>query len=129
MGKKSNKAKPKVREGFKKSSCHSLNVDRKTEGLKGVGKPRTKATIRRLQMYRNFKPKRNSNGEIVRPAPFQSEVKSGTMARIEPNHGWFANSRVITQSALQKFQDEMGKVVNNPFKVSIFYIKKIKLLF
>ncbi len=27
------------------------------------------------------------------------------------------NTRVITQTALQKFQEEMGKVVNDPYQV------------
>jgi len=30
---------------------------------------------------------------------------------------WFSNSRVISQSALQKFQDEIGKAVKDPYQV------------
>lgn len=48
-----------------------MNPERPTEGLKGVGTPRTKSTIKRLQMYRNFKAKRNKVGDILTPAPFQ----------------------------------------------------------
>ncbi|XP_058054913.1 nucleolar GTP-binding protein 2 [Anopheles bellator] len=96
---------------------HSMNPDRPAQGLKGVAKPRTKATIKRLQMYRNFKAKRNRDGKILTPAPFQGWVASGTVARVEPTPKWFANSRVISQKALQKFQDEMGKAVNDPYKV------------
>uniref|UniRef100_A0A182JQC0 Nucleolar GTP-binding protein 2 n=1 Tax=Anopheles christyi TaxID=43041 RepID=A0A182JQC0_9DIPT len=98
-------------------STHSMNPDRPTEGLKGVAKPRTKATIKRLQMYRNFKAKRDRRGKIVTPAPFQGWVNSGTVARVEPSPKWFANSRVISQKSLQKFQEEMGKAVKDPYKV------------
>lgn len=58
------------KQGINKSG-HSMNPERPTEGLKGVGKVRTKSTIKRLQMYRNFKAKRNKVGKILTPAPFQ----------------------------------------------------------
>ncbi|XP_059486838.1 uncharacterized protein LOC132203228 [Neocloeon triangulifer] len=106
----------KVREGFNRSK-HSMNPDRPTEGLKGVAKPRDKSTIKRLQMYRNFKPKRDRGGKIVRPAPFQGWLPSGSMARVEPNQMWFGNSRVVTQSALQTFQKELGAVMKNPYQM------------
>lgn len=61
---------PPRKQGFNRSG-HSMNPERSTEGLKGVAKPRTKSTIKRLQMYRNFKAKRNKVGEILTPAPFQ----------------------------------------------------------
>ncbi|XP_047516771.1 nucleolar GTP-binding protein 2 isoform X1 [Pieris napi] len=104
------------KEGFNKSG-HSMNPERPTEGLKGVGKPRTKGTIKRLQMYRNFKAKRDKTGKILTPAPFQGWLPSGTQARVEPNQKWFGNSRVISQNALQKFQDEFGAAVKNPYQV------------
>lgn len=105
------------KEGTINKSVHSMNPARPTEGLKGVAAPRTKATIKRLQMYRNFKAKRNREGKIIVPAPFQGWVPSGTVARVEPSPKWFSNSRVISQSALQKFQEEMGKVMKNPYQV------------
>ncbi|XP_041987058.1 nucleolar GTP-binding protein 2 isoform X1 [Aricia agestis] len=104
------------KEGLNKSG-HSMNPDRPTEGLKGVGKPRTKGTIKRLQMYRNFKAKRDKTGKILTPAPFQGWLPSGTQARVEPNQKWFGNSRVISQNALQKFQDEFGAAIKNPYHV------------
>lgn len=115
---------PKVRstagaprkEGFNRSG-HSMNPERLTTGLKGVAKPRTKATIKRLQMYRNFKAKRDRSGKIITPAPFQGRLSSGTMARVEPTPKWFSNSRVISQNALQKFQEEMGKALKDPYQV------------
>lgn len=115
---------PKVRstagaprkEGFNRSG-HSMNPERLTSGLKGVSKPRTKGTIKRLQMYRNFKAKRDPSGKILTPAPFQGRLSSGTMARVEPTPKWFSNSRVISQNALQKFQEEMGKAIKDPYQV------------
>ena len=88
----------------KKTGLHSMNPDRNTDGLKGVSKPRTAGTIKRLQMYRNFKAKRDKRGVVIKSAPFQGYVDSGTRARVEPARGWFSNTKVISQSALQKFQ-------------------------
>ncbi|XP_063828249.1 nucleolar GTP-binding protein 2 [Ostrinia nubilalis] len=104
------------KQGFNKSG-HSMNPDRPTEGLKAVGNPRTKGTIKRLQMYRNFKAKRDKTGKILSPAPFQGWLPSGTRARVEPNQKWFGNSRVISQNALQKFQEEFGAAIKNPYQV------------
>lgn len=32
---------------------------------------------------------RNHKGRVVKPAPFQSSVKSGEVARVQPNSKWF----------------------------------------
>ncbi|KAI2805961.1 Nucleolar GTP-binding protein 2 [Blomia tropicalis] len=106
---------PKVREGFRGGSNHSLNPDRpKTAGQSHL---RSKSTIKRLLMYKGGKPIRDSRGKIVKAAPFQSKLPSGTVARIAPNQKWFGNTRTITQTSLQKFQDELGKAVRDPYKV------------
>ncbi|XP_046327575.2 nucleolar GTP-binding protein 2-like [Haliotis rufescens] len=106
------KAAPK--DGMKKGQ-HSMNPDR----VKGQGghNMRDKTTIKRLLMYKNFKAKRDRKGKILSPAPYQSTLASGTVARVEPNRRWFGNTRVVTQTALQTFQDEMGKVKRDPYKV------------
>jgi len=101
----------------KKTGLHSMNPDRSTEGLKRVAKPRSAGTIKRLQMYKNFKAKRDKRGVVIKAAPFQGYVDSGTRARVEPARGWFSNTKVISQSALQKFQDSMGAVAKDPYKV------------
>ncbi|XKL62674.1 hypothetical protein PGB90_002507 [Kerria lacca] len=101
----------------KQGSCHSMNPNRKVDDLKGVSNPRTKSTIRRLQMYKNFKPKRDRKGKIICPAPFQGWFPSGTVARVEPNRKWFNNTRIISQDALQKFQEAMGTVTKNPYDI------------
>jgi len=117
MVKTRNKLKKSGRtEGFNRSG-HSMNPDRKTTGLTGVSKARDKSTIKRLQMYRNFKAKRDKTGKIVRPAPFQSKFADGTVARVEPNRKWFGNIKVVGQSALQKFQEELGKAIKDPYQV------------
>lgn len=61
---------PPRRQGFNRSN-HSMNPERPKDGLKGVAKPRSKGTIKRLQMYRNFKAKRDRHGKIIASAPFQ----------------------------------------------------------
>ncbi|XP_015113452.1 nucleolar GTP-binding protein 2 [Diachasma alloeum] len=116
MPKTSAATKRPRKEGFNRSG-HSMNPERPTEGLKGVAKVRTKATIKRLQMYRCSKAKRDKTGKILTPAPFQGWHPSGTMSRVEPSQRWFGNSRVISQNALQKFQSELGAAMKNPYQV------------
>lgn len=94
---------------------HSMNPDR-PKGESG-SHMRSKGTIKRLQMYRNFKAKRDKKGNIVRAAPYQSTLDSGTQARVQPDRRWFGNTRTITQDSLQRFQAEMGNVAKDPFKV------------
>ena len=114
-----NSAKPKssLDKHEKGRSNHSLNPNRSRDAVKGVGNPRTAGTIKRLQMYRNTKAKRNSDGKIIRPAPFQSYVKCGTQARVEPSRSWFSNTKVISQNALQKFQEDMKTAMSDPYQV------------
>jgi nuclear GTP-binding protein len=78
---------------------------------------RTRATINRLRMYKNFKPTRNAKGKIIKAAPFQSWHDPGTVARVEPHRKWFGNTRVIGQQQLQQFQEYMGKAIKDPFQV------------
>lgn len=68
-------------------------------------------------MYKNFKPKRNEKGEIIRPAIFQNTLASGSVARIAPNQKWFGNTKVVGQNALQKFKEELGNAMKDPYKV------------
>jgi nuclear GTP-binding protein len=86
------------------SSVHGSNV-------------RSKSTIKRLQMYRGGKPTRDPSGRITQPALFQAQLPSGTQARVAPNRQWFNNSRVVTQSALQKFQTALSTTLADPYQV------------
>lgn len=108
--------KSKVKDKIK-SGSHSLNPDRANG--KGGQNMRSKATIDRLNMYKNQKPVRNRSGKIIKAAPYQGWNTPGTQARVEPNRKWFGNTRVITQSALQSFQDEMNKAKADPYKLII----------
>ncbi|XP_015667124.1 nucleolar GTP-binding protein 2 [Protobothrops mucrosquamatus] len=95
-------------------SRSSSNPDRPVGA--GGHNMRDRATIRRLNMYRQ-RERRNNRGQLVRPLEFQSTVASGTIARVEPNIKWFGNTRVIKQSSLQKFQEEMKTVMKDPYRV------------
>lgn len=77
---------------------------------------RDRATIRRLNMYRQ-KERRNNRGKVIKTLQYQSSVASGTVARVEPNIKWFGNTRVIKQSSLQRFQEEMDQVMKDPYRV------------
>ncbi|KFV08631.1 Nucleolar GTP-binding protein 2, partial [Tauraco erythrolophus] len=60
---------------------------------------------------------RNKRGKVIKPLQYQSTVAPGTVARVEPNIKWFGNTRVIKQSSLQKFQEEMETVMKDPYRV------------
>ncbi|XP_068180378.1 nucleolar GTP-binding protein 2 isoform X2 [Antennarius striatus] len=95
-------------------STSSSNPDR----VKGAGgnNMRDRATVKRLNMYRQ-KQRCNSRGKVIKPLQYQSTVAPGTVARVEPNIKWFTNTRVIKQSSLQKFQEEMGAIQKDPYRV------------
>ncbi|KAE8624314.1 hypothetical protein XENTR_v10005911 [Xenopus tropicalis] len=95
-------------------STSSSNPDR----VKGAGgnNMRDRATIKRLNMYRQ-KERRNNRGKVIKTLQHQSSVAPGTVARVEPNIKWFGNTRVVKQSSLQKFQDEMDAVMKDPYRV------------
>ncbi|XP_010177340.1 PREDICTED: nucleolar GTP-binding protein 2, partial [Mesitornis unicolor] len=59
----------------------------------------------------------NKHGKVIKPLQYQSTVAPGTVARVEPNIKWFGNTRVIKQSSLQKFQEEMENVMKDPYRV------------
>ncbi|OQR80400.1 nucleolar GTP-binding protein 2-like [Tropilaelaps mercedesae] len=100
------------RRGIDKSN-HSMNPDRERKSLN----MRDRATIRRLLMYKNQMPIRNRKGKIVKAAPYQSWINSGAVSRIAPNQKWFGNTKVITQTALQNFQNALGNVMEDPYQV------------
>ena len=113
------KGGPTNKAGGFQTGGHSLNPDRQAKAGQ-----RSKATIKRLLMYKGGKAIRDSIGKIVKPAPFQGWVPSGTVSRVAPNQKWFGNVRTVTQSALQKFQEDMKTTMADPFKV---VLRKTKL--
>ncbi|XP_072211365.1 nucleolar GTP-binding protein 2 [Excalfactoria chinensis] len=92
----------------------STNPDRVAGA--GGNNMRDRATIRRLNMYRQ-KERRNKRGKVIKPLQYQSTVAPGTVARVEPNIKWFGNTRVVKQASLQKFQEEMETVMKDPYRV------------
>ncbi len=91
----------------------ATNPDRVKKGSKSAGTQlRSKATIKRLNMYTN--------------KPDQEKMREHTTGpvRIQPDRRWFGNTRVITQSRLQEFRDEIAKSVHDPFQV---VLKKSKI--
>ncbi|XP_060778234.1 nucleolar GTP-binding protein 2-like [Neoarius graeffei] len=101
-----------------KSSINPSNSSSNPDRVKGSGgnTMRDRATIKRLNMYRQ-KQRCNKRGKVIKPLQYQSTVASGTVARVEPNIKWFTNTRVIKQSSLQKFQEEMDAVKKDPYRV------------
>ncbi|KAF0990675.1 hypothetical protein HZS_1465, partial [Henneguya salminicola] len=71
------------------------------------------------KMMRDSKPKRDRKGNILKPAEYQTSSKPGEVARVEPNRKWFGNTRVITQSHLQKFVNDANSAKKDPYKVII----------
>uniref|UniRef100_W5MFK1 Nucleolar GTP-binding protein 2 n=1 Tax=Lepisosteus oculatus TaxID=7918 RepID=W5MFK1_LEPOC len=104
-------------------SASSSNPEKDRPKGAGGNNMRDRATIKRLNMYRQ-KERRNNRGKVIKPLQYQSSVASGTVARVEPNIKWFANTRVIKQSSLQTFQEEMEQVQKDPYRV---VMKKSKL--
>ncbi|XP_040900968.1 nucleolar GTP-binding protein 2 [Toxotes jaculatrix] len=108
-----------VKPRFKgKSSINPSSSSTNPDRPKGAGgnNMRDRATVKRLNMYRQ-KQRCNNRGKVIKPLQYQSTVAPGTVARVEPNIKWFANTRVIKQSSLQKFQEEMGAIQKDPYRV------------
>ncbi|XP_070554862.1 uncharacterized protein [Ptychodera flava] len=111
-------AKFRKKMNYVNKGNHSLNPDRPIPAKKGKGNNmRDKNTINRLKMYKSGKPVRNRDGKIVKAAVFQGTLPSGTVARVEPNRRWFGNTRVVSQSSLQTFQEELSKAMKDPYQV------------
>lgn len=59
--------------------------------------------LKYLNMINSGKEKRNSRGEIIKAAPFQSE--NAPVARIEPAKAWFTNTKTVTQNELEEYRN------------------------
>jgi len=83
---------------------------------------RSADTISRLKMYNNGKAIRNKEGTIVggqfmmNDRAGDSKITSAT-GRIAPDRRWFGNTRVVGQSDLDKFREEMTTKVADPYSV------------
>lgn len=100
------------RTGFNPGNAPT-NPDRVKKGSKSAGTQlRSKATIKRLNMYSS------------KPDMDKIKEKPTGPVRIQPDRRWFGNTRVITQTKLQDFRDEVAKSVHDPFQV---VLKKSKI--
>jgi nuclear GTP-binding protein len=94
------------------SSGPSLTNITKT---KGVNFYRDASKVKELNMRKGGKPIRNSKGDIIQSAPFQSRLPSGTVARVQPNRRWFENTRVVGQKQLDAFREAINSKMNDPY--------------
>ncbi|KII65767.1 Nucleolar GTP-binding protein 2 [Thelohanellus kitauei] len=85
-------------------------------GISKDAKQARKKEEHRLMITKS-KPKRDRSGKILRHAEFQNPSKSGEVSRVDPNRKWFGNTRVITQSELQKFINTTKEAKKDPYKV------------
>ncbi|KAL0640865.1 GTPase required for pre-60S ribosomal subunit nuclear export and maturation [Maublancomyces gigas] len=105
---------------FKKEANRRGRKDTAGDGManvkvKGENFYRDAKKVGQLNMYKEGKPIRNKNGDILKAASFQSrEIPN---ARIEPNRKWFGNTRVISQGALTSFREAMAQKANDPYQV------------
>ena len=120
-------ARPKQTSKINKNGNSSNNMDRKTNGK---GSMRSKATIQRLNMYTNGKPKRDKDGNITGGPLIMGNESGGKtiagMARVAPDRRWFGNTRTIAQKELDKFRDDMSLREADPYSV-ILRRKKIPM--
>lgn len=113
LSKGKNKAQHKAHvaksSGKNKSAFKSGNASSNPHRKAGKGQThmRTKATINRLNMYRQKAPN---------PADMKKTPKV-PMARIHPDRRWFGNVRTMAQDQLQKFRAEMSTSVDDPYSV------------
>lgn len=111
LSRKSNKSfGSKNHSGIDKVSKAATNPNRPVkEGSEGFY--RTKATIKRLNMY-NSKPNKNRFKVPDKPV------------RIEPDRKWFGNTRTITQKSLETLRKEKEKQTQDTYSL---FLKKTKI--
>ena len=77
-------------------------------------------------MYRGGHAIRNKKGQIVHGGAYNDKNSTGgrivknmgsAVARTAPNRRWFGNTRIINPKQLDKFREEMGAKVNDPYTV------------
>ncbi len=83
--------------------------------VKGENFYRTAKKIKTLNMYKDGKPIRNKEGEIVKAASYQS--RDVPKAIVEPNRRWFTNTRVISQDTLKSFREAIAEKEKDPYSV------------
>ena len=74
-----------------------------------------KNKIEYLKMISSGKATKNSKGEIIKDAIYQSTKKE--TARIEPSKNWFTNTKTITQEELEEYRGNIR--TKTPYEVLI----------
>ncbi|OQR85515.1 nucleolar GTP-binding protein 2 [Achlya hypogyna] len=115
---------PKKRLGMNTKGASADNPNRKVPKRQKAANMRDKATINRLNMYRNSGPIRNREGKVVGGSLMMAGRQGGvTMqnadapSRIAPDRRWFGNTRVVGQKELDKFRNEMSVKAADPYSV------------
>ncbi|RXG72440.1 Nucleolar GTP-binding protein 2 [Armadillidium vulgare] len=111
MARKTKDKKFSSRKGFHKGN--------KPSALKGVHKGNNSGKTPAREGFRkgnnSSNPDRKSEDVKLNGAPYMRS--KSTVSRVEPSQRWFGNVQVIGQKALQNFQEEMKKVLNDPYQV------------
>ncbi|KAL3443459.1 nucleolar GTPase [Aspergillus insuetus] len=108
MGTGKKEATRRVRQG--KVGDGMANVRTKGENFYRDAKK-----VKRLNMLKDGKPRRDAAGNITVAASYQS--RDAPVARIEPNRKWFGNTRVISQEALSSFREAVAERAADPYQV------------
>ncbi|GAB0135387.1 GTPase required for pre-60S ribosomal subunit nuclear export and maturation [Epichloe bromicola] len=108
MGTGKKEAARRVRQGKTGDGLGNVRV-------KGENFYRNAKKVKTLNMYKEGKVQRNSDGKITKAASYQS--RDVPDARIEPNRKWFTNTRVVSQDTLKDFRDAMAQKASDPYQV------------
>jgi nuclear GTP-binding protein len=106
---------------FKKGGS-SDNVDFRLPG-KGVHTHlRDKNTRSRLKLYRSGKPIRDRDGKIITGDLMDKNkagnaIITGATGRVAPDRRWFGNTRVVSQTELDRFREVVAKESADPYTV------------
>jgi nuclear GTP-binding protein len=107
---------------LKRSNASSKPNRMTPKGKANDSNMRSADTINRLKMYNNGKAIRNKEGTIV-GGQFMMKDRAGdtkitaATGRIAPDRRWFGNTRVVGQTELDKFREEMSSKVADPYSV------------
>ncbi|KAL2814275.1 NUC091 domain-containing protein [Aspergillus granulosus] len=108
MGTGKKEATRRVRQGKVGDGMANVRV-------KGENFYRDAKKVKRLNMLKDGKPRRDAAGNITVAASYQS--RDAPVARIEPNRKWFGNTRVISQEALSSFREAVAERAADPYQV------------
>lgn len=82
---------------------------------KGENFYRTKEKLAQWKMLRGGKPVRDSKGNIIKAAQFQSTVAQP--GRIQHSRSWFSSTRTTDQRELEAFRQDLANTASDAYKV------------